>query len=236
MRSKALIQKARPRRDRSLTTREALLKAGEELFSEHGFSGASVDLIARRAGVNKAMISYHFGGKAGLYGAILAATLGPVTERLQGLRDAPLSAEARLVAYLDLFGALHISHPALSVMVLREILSGGPHLDARLMPHLLGLMDCVRSIVDSGVKDGTFRPVDPVMTHLSIVGSLVLFFATARFRNRLVREGRVAALAPPPEEYIRHIKEFVLRGLLAPKAAPPSKSEAPEPRTSENGA
>ena len=231
-----MIRKALPGRDRSLTTREALLRAGEDLFSEHGFSGASVDQIARRAGVNKAMISYHFGGKAGLYGAILAATLGPVTERLQGLRDAPMSAEARLRTYLDVFGALHISHPALSVMVLREILSGGHHLDDRLMPHLLGLMECVRSIVDSGVKDGTFRPADPTMTHISIVGSLVLFFATARFRNRLVREGRVAAIAPPPEEYIRHIKEFVLRGLLAPTAAPSSKAEGSGPRHAENGA
>jgi AcrR family transcriptional regulator len=209
------------------STRESLLTAGEELFSEHGFAGASVDRIARRAGVNKAMISYHFGGKAGLYGAILAATLGPVTERLRGLREAPIPAEQRLREYLAAFGAMHVSHPALSVMVLREILSGGHHIDDTLMPHLLGLMDCVRSIVDSGVKDGSFRPVDPTMTHLSIVGSLVLFFATARFRNRLVREGRVAALAPPPEEYIRHIQEFVLRGLTAPKtAAPPRSAES----------
>jgi TetR/AcrR family transcriptional regulator len=217
-------------RRRSISTKESLLRAGEDLFSEHGFAGASVDRIARRAGVNKAMISYHFGGKAGLYGAILAATLGPVTERLQGLREAPLTVEDRLRAYLDAFGAMHIAHPALSVMVLREIMSGGHHLDDRLMPHLLGLMDCVRSIVDSGVKDGTFRPVDPTLTHLSIVGSLVLFFATARFRARLVREGRVAAIAPPPEEYIRHVKEFVLSGLLAPKTA------ATGARRVENGA
>ncbi|MCP4657706.1 MAG: helix-turn-helix transcriptional regulator, partial [bacterium] len=46
-------------------TREALLEAATELFAERGFDGAKVEAIARRAGVNKAMISYHFGGKQG---------------------------------------------------------------------------------------------------------------------------------------------------------------------------
>jgi len=31
-----------------------------ELFAEFGFEGATVERIARRAGVNRAMISYHF--------------------------------------------------------------------------------------------------------------------------------------------------------------------------------
>jgi AcrR family transcriptional regulator len=214
--------KASDRRS-SEDTKRALIAAGEDLFAQFGFSGASVDLIARRAGVNKAMISYHFGGKAGLYEAILAATLGPVTEQLRGLRGSALPAEARLREYLAVFGAMHASHPNLSVMVLREVLSGGRHLGDRLMPHILGLMDCVREIVERGVEEGSFRPVDPVMTHLTIMGSIILFFATDRFRRRLGAEGRVGTVAPPAADYVRHVQEFVLRGLAADPA------RAPEP-------
>ena len=63
-------------------TREALLLAGLEEFAAGGFDGATVDRIARRAAVNKAMINYHFGGKAGLYRAILEAEFGWLEERL----------------------------------------------------------------------------------------------------------------------------------------------------------
>ncbi len=51
-------------------TREKILQAAIEEFSEHGFAGARVSSIAKRAGVNQQLISYYFDGKAGLYQAI----------------------------------------------------------------------------------------------------------------------------------------------------------------------
>ncbi|MXQ62814.1 TetR family transcriptional regulator [Actinomadura rayongensis] len=51
-------------------TRRALLDAAHDVFSEKGYAGARVQDIADRAGVNKQLISYHFGGKEGLYRAL----------------------------------------------------------------------------------------------------------------------------------------------------------------------
>src|SRR5687767_4764185 len=51
-------------------TREKILHAAIEEFSERGFAGARVSSIAQRAGVNQQLISYYFDGKAGLYQAI----------------------------------------------------------------------------------------------------------------------------------------------------------------------
>lgn len=52
-------------------TRSALLDAAVVEFGAKGLAGARVDVIAARAGVNKQLISYYFGGKEGLYEAIL---------------------------------------------------------------------------------------------------------------------------------------------------------------------
>ena len=43
--------------------RERLLAAGAELFASKGFAGASIRELATAAGVNSALISYHYGGK-----------------------------------------------------------------------------------------------------------------------------------------------------------------------------
>jgi len=51
-------------------SRQQLLDAAVAEFGAHGFSGARVSEIARRAGVNKQLISYYFGGKQGLYEAV----------------------------------------------------------------------------------------------------------------------------------------------------------------------
>ncbi|MFC6156089.1 TetR/AcrR family transcriptional regulator [Kribbella sp. NPDC058693] len=51
-------------------TRQQLLDAAVIEFGAHGFGGARVSEIAARAGVNKQLISYYFGGKEGLYKAV----------------------------------------------------------------------------------------------------------------------------------------------------------------------
>jgi TetR/AcrR family transcriptional regulator len=51
-------------------TRERLLEAALVEFGEHGFAGARISAIARRAGVNQQLISYYFDGKEGLFQAL----------------------------------------------------------------------------------------------------------------------------------------------------------------------
>jgi TetR/AcrR family transcriptional regulator len=51
-------------------TRQSILDAGLAEFAAKGYAGARVGDIAERAGVNKQLISYYFGGKEGLYRAI----------------------------------------------------------------------------------------------------------------------------------------------------------------------
>ena len=52
-------------------TRAQLLEAASEIFAAKGLSGARVQEIATRAGVDKQLISYYFGGKDGLYAEVL---------------------------------------------------------------------------------------------------------------------------------------------------------------------
>jgi TetR/AcrR family transcriptional regulator len=51
-------------------TRERLLEAALAEFGEHGYAGARISAIARRAGVNQQLISYYFDGKEGLFKAL----------------------------------------------------------------------------------------------------------------------------------------------------------------------
>lgn len=51
-------------------TRERILDAAVVEFGDHGFAGARISAIARRAGVNEQLISYYFDSKEGLYRAL----------------------------------------------------------------------------------------------------------------------------------------------------------------------
>jgi len=54
-------------KNKSEQTKAKILAAALGEFSTHGLAGARVDEIARSAGVNKAMIYYHFAGKEELF-------------------------------------------------------------------------------------------------------------------------------------------------------------------------
>lgn len=58
---------AEERRRDAERSRQSILEAAGAEFAAHGFAGARVAAIAERAGVNKQLISYYFGGKEGLY-------------------------------------------------------------------------------------------------------------------------------------------------------------------------
>jgi TetR/AcrR family transcriptional regulator len=77
-------------------SRQALLAAALDEFSLHGFAGARVADIARRAGVNKQLINYYFGSKEGLYLALQQAWL----EREDSFAPSDLPLPDLVVRYL----------------------------------------------------------------------------------------------------------------------------------------
>ncbi|MCV2446131.1 CerR family C-terminal domain-containing protein [Paracoccus sp. DMF] len=66
---------------------KALIEAGLLLFGQKGFDATSTRELAAKAGVNLALIAYHFGGKDGLRRAVV----GEVARRLMAVAGAPRS-------------------------------------------------------------------------------------------------------------------------------------------------
>ncbi|MFD3456364.1 TetR family transcriptional regulator [Streptomyces sp. NPDC058691] len=82
------------RRRDSARSRELLLQAASELFSERGFDRTTIRDIGERAGVDPALIARYFNNKSGLYTAVLRAELGDTSppdllapERIRALLD-----------------------------------------------------------------------------------------------------------------------------------------------------
>ncbi|WP_243312362.1 CerR family C-terminal domain-containing protein [Fundidesulfovibrio agrisoli] len=88
-------------------TKGRLIEAGLKLFGLHGMEATSTRSLAQEAGVNLAAIPYHFGGKQGLYHAVLehivsmkTQELGPCLERAHRACEAPGTGRAGLVLAL----------------------------------------------------------------------------------------------------------------------------------------
>jgi AcrR family transcriptional regulator len=105
-------------------TREALIAAAITCFARDGFRAASLRVIAASAGVNQALIGYHFQSKEGLYLATFAHIVSQIRERLDpvvdeiakvlGSPDEDLDASERAARYLP--PLLHLSDGMVSLM------------------------------------------------------------------------------------------------------------------------
>ena len=206
----------RERRDPS-ATREALLRAGEELFSARGFDGVPIEEIAERAGVNKALISYHFRGKRGLYAAVLEATFAGMAERVEAIAAGARDAADALRGVLEAFAGVARERPGFPILFLREVLSTG--IEPEVLPYLLRIVGVSRRLAARGAREGLFRRVDPLLLHFALVGSLVFFFSTERARQRAVADGLLPFAMPDPAAFVRFLEETTLRG-LAPSGRP----------------
>jgi len=201
-------------------TRQALLAAAAALFPERGYDGVSVQDLATRAGVNKALISYHFGGKRGLYVAVLESGFAEMAERLRTVDEAPDAREG-LRRVFTAYETLTRERPDFPALFLREAVSRG--IEPAVVPHMLQIVDTTRRLAERGRREGAFREVDPLLFHFGFVGALAFFFATEPARRRAA--SHLPLQMPTPQAFIRHLEEMTLRG-LAPGPSPATKPKS----------
>jgi AcrR family transcriptional regulator len=127
-------QRRRGRRPGGADTRELLLDAARTVFAERGYDGATVRLIAERAGVDAAMVNHWFGGKDALFTASLRIPIDPATILTEVVPGDPEHLAERVLARFlqvwDASGAAQFSALIQSVasndtaaQILREFIS-----------------------------------------------------------------------------------------------------------------
>lgn len=204
----------------SKVTRNKIIKAAARIFAEHGYEGASIRRIIAKADVNVAAINYHFGGKEGLYRAVLKTALdalqhaegsAPPSEPEVG-RDAALRAFVRrqlqpmlgrdeLSQYLRIFNWETVR----PTPVFRKFMA------EEATPYLAGAAALVRR----------FLPPE-ASNHETIVGALWLFGQCSIFVRNCEQLARPPLGLPVDRQFVDGLTETIARwaaaGLLADAA------------------
>ena len=200
---------------RDLERRERILDAASTVFAEKGFAGARVDDIAARAGINKAMLYYHVGDKTALYSAVLLRNFGRVRLALDEALAAGGTARQRLEAVITALTRMVQRYPDHPRMMLREIASGAASLQPEVLGAMLEVVGVIRGLIAEGTAAGEFRAIDPVLTHLTLVGAVVFLNASTLIRDRAAALGPPFSLPEPTSDIASFINLMLLEGLAA---------------------
>lgn len=121
----------RKQQQRSTLTKQKLLDASLEAFSENGFKGTSTRDIAARAGVHHPLITYHFSNKDRLWRSAVKYVFGEFIAALQNAQaqhanDCP---KTRFAAMIRIYVHYAAQHPALHKIILQESSNPSDRLD-----------------------------------------------------------------------------------------------------------
>jgi len=166
--------------DQPAGSRERLLKAAIVEFARNGLLGARVDMIARMAKINKQLIYYHFGDKAGLYLAALEHVYADirVKERALNLTDSdPETAMTRLVGFT--FDYVAENREFVRLLTNENLLKAKHARRSKIIRQTRSpLIQLIEETLRRGVKAGVFRDgVDPVQLYISMAGLCFFYIA-----------------------------------------------------------
>jgi len=145
-----------------LARRAQIARCAAEAIAEVGYADASMAEIARRAGVAKSVVSYHFSDKEGLMGEVLRTALATYAKFMESRMAGAMSVSDKLRAYLTGTADYVVEHRSLHVAVI-EIAFNATSADGRPLVATMPLRapePSVEDILRQGQRDGELRDFD----------------------------------------------------------------------------
>lgn len=179
--------------------RQRLLDAAMDIFGKHGYDGATTRMIAKEAGVNIASIPYYFGGKEGLYTALvreIAALLSSQVKEVQeeidrtdfSCEEGPEKARQFLEQMLDRIITFMIGSsqaPRVARIILREHLFPSSAYDSIFAGFMGAILNSMADMIR--VAGPHLSREQAMLSSITIAGQIIIF--------RVAREAVVRALS-----------------------------------------
>ena len=191
--------------------RVEILKTAAAAFRRRGYHGASVDEIASALSMTKGNLYYYFKNKEDILYACHDYSLNLILGVMDDIRREEIPADEKLrklvIAFVHLIidelhsTALTLDLQALSPSLLRKVIARRDRFDRGL-----------RAIIQEGVDEGLFAPVDAKLVAFAIMGAVNWI---PKWFNP---EGTASS-----EQVGRAFADFLVRGLRPPSAIPRSR-------------
>ena len=158
-------------RARGKETRRAVLRAAERVFAERGYAGARMDDVAADVGIRRASMVYYFRDKRSLYLALLDDLFGNLFRQYEAALAEGGSAKDRILRCVDVWASHVTERPGMLRILFWEIARIRRSTVEPLVAEIAPMFTAVAEVIETGQREGTFRPVDPMRFMMTIAGA-----------------------------------------------------------------
>jgi AcrR family transcriptional regulator len=197
-------------------TRERIVAAATDLFSERSFDGASTREIAARAGVTQPLLNYHFTSKDELWQVAVDALFARLEQalgaRAEGLRGVdPVTTAKLLVREFVTFSA---RNPELHRIITQESKADGPRMDYLVDHHVRPIYERTTALFEELAAAGAVPSIHATHLFYILTGAGPTMFVLAPECRRL------SSLDPSDDEVVEAHADAVCLLLFGPDQRP----------------
>lgn len=186
-----------------------LLNAAIQLFAEHGYEGVSIRRLAETAGVNSALISYHFHGKNGLYRSILEKQAHKIQTFIETFESGQHSPRVTIEHYTLLIFGIHQGSPSFAKILCRELLNQSAPFTEIVQEKIKTLYAILRDALRRGVEEKQFRSdLKLDQTVVLLAGTVNFYFLSRPINSQVVAQEQHFA-----DEYLSEVLRIFFTGI-----------------------
>ena len=157
---------------RARNSGDVLLETASRLMTDRDSIHVTFVDIARASGLNSALIHYRFGGKHGLFRALVERDIGGALAGLEQLVASELPARDKLARHVEGVVRVFVPHPYLSRLMAALAIETDSESSRFLSEKLTRpIVEAQTAILAQGVREGAFRPIDPELFYFTLVGA-----------------------------------------------------------------
>jgi AcrR family transcriptional regulator len=161
-------------------TKTRILDAADEIFVHRGIDGARMQEIADHAGVNKALLHYHFRSKADLARAVWLRIASSFVPGIFKMMASDISLDEKIERFVHAYHVKLTRHPYLLAYVISEAVRHPDFVDDFYSPQRREaahqMLDRLREQIDERAKAEKVAPVPVDQFFITLVGSCLFPF------------------------------------------------------------
>jgi len=173
----------------------------------------SLSMAARHAGVHLTLFKYYFTDRTRLLVDVARTLAMSLGEGVAAIETRELSAPERFRVRIDTMVDFFFLNPFYHRLMMEIIGDDGDPLAAELINlWMVKTLDIYRDIIDSGVQEGSLRPIDPYFTFVAIMGLCEQYQHASRFVEQASAAG-AKKHADVAAEYKTFVYDLMLHGV-----------------------
>lgn len=195
------------------TTRAKIIEATAVLLGKTCRHAVSIRDIAREAGANSALVSYYFGGKEQLYGAVVAEQFTAYEREVVPFFTAEGDVRKNLRAACYAIAEFHKKRPFWLTLYLRELTNPSACYETVVKPCINNASQQATAMIQTGIDQGVLRAgLNPRF----VVQSLIALVNYQFINQRILRDLHLEPL-DQADEYITFALDMVLSFIVSEK-------------------